>query len=114
MLLCVSDLRATNSPFSSPTTATTTTAFLRRKPVSRPSRARPWISSRQQHVRCFTSSRSEWREALSQQQPSEEGQPLIDRTRSKLFKDADEAVADLKSGSTILSAGFGLCGTAGK
>jgi hypothetical protein len=33
---------------------------------------------------------------------------------SKLFKNADEAVADIKSGSTILSAGFGLCGTAGK
>jgi acyl CoA:acetate/3-ketoacid CoA transferase alpha subunit len=31
-----------------------------------------------------------------------------------VFKNADEAVADLKSGSTILSAGFGLCGTAGE
>ena len=30
-----------------------------------------------------------------------------------MYKDADAAVADLKSGSTILSAGFGLCGTAG-
>lgn len=30
-----------------------------------------------------------------------------------MFKTADEAVKDLKSGSTILSAGFGLCGTAG-
>lgn len=29
-----------------------------------------------------------------------------------MFKDADAAVADLKSGSIILSAGFGLCGTA--
>lgn len=38
---------------------------------------------------------------------------MIDRSRSKVFQDADEAVADLKSGSTILSAGFGLCGTAG-
>lgn len=33
---------------------------------------------------------------------------------SKLFKDADIAVADIKSGSTLLSAGFGLCGVAGK
>jgi hypothetical protein len=32
---------------------------------------------------------------------------------SKLFKNADDAVADLKSGSVVLSAGFGLCGTAG-
>ncbi|KAF2247265.1 3-oxoacid CoA-transferase [Trematosphaeria pertusa] len=39
-------------------------------------------------------------------------EPVIDRSRSKLFKSADEAVADLQSGSTILSAGFGLCGVA--
>ncbi|CAH0023560.1 unnamed protein product [Clonostachys rhizophaga] len=31
---------------------------------------------------------------------------------SKLFKDADAAVADVQSGSTILSSGFGLCGVA--
>ncbi|KAI9367665.1 hypothetical protein BJX61DRAFT_282372 [Aspergillus egyptiacus] len=36
----------------------------------------------------------------------------IDRADSKLFNNADEAVADLKSGSTILSSGFGLCGVA--
>ncbi|KAG9849112.1 succinyl-CoA:3-ketoacid-coenzyme A transferas-like protein, partial [Aureobasidium melanogenum] len=38
--------------------------------------------------------------------------PTIDRSRSKVYSSADEAVADIKSGSTILSAGFGLCGTA--
>ncbi|KAF2714938.1 3-oxoacid CoA-transferase [Pleomassaria siparia CBS 279.74] len=38
--------------------------------------------------------------------------PVIDRSASKLFKDAHEAVADIQSGSTILSAGFGLCGVA--
>ncbi|KAL4868948.1 hypothetical protein BDV12DRAFT_89971 [Aspergillus spectabilis] len=38
--------------------------------------------------------------------------PVIDRAASKLFKNADEAVADLESGSTILSSGFGLCGVA--
>ena len=31
---------------------------------------------------------------------------------NKVFKSADEAVADIKSGSVLLSAGFGLCGTA--
>jgi hypothetical protein len=36
------------------------------------------------------------------------------RGASKVYKDADEAVADIESGSTILSAGFGLCGTAGE
>lgn len=35
------------------------------------------------------------------------------RGHSKLFEDADAAVADIKSGSTVLSAGFGLCGVAG-
>ena len=39
--------------------------------------------------------------------------PAKKRGGSKLFKDADEAVADIKSGSIILSAGFGVCGTAG-
>lgn len=39
--------------------------------------------------------------------------PKIERGASKLFKDADAAVADIKSGSTILSSGFGLCGVAG-
>jgi 3-oxoacid CoA-transferase len=38
--------------------------------------------------------------------------PKVDRFASKLFESADEAVADLQSGSTILSAGFGLCGVA--
>lgn len=39
--------------------------------------------------------------------------PKIERGGSKVFKDADAAVADIKSGSTILSSGFGLCGVAG-
>ncbi|KAL2759925.1 hypothetical protein ACRALDRAFT_1073988 [Sodiomyces alcalophilus JCM 7366] len=34
------------------------------------------------------------------------------RGESKLFDSADSAVADIKSGSTILSSGFGLCGVA--
>jgi 3-oxoacid CoA-transferase len=40
--------------------------------------------------------------------------PKIERGKSKLYSNADEAVADLQSGSMILSAGFGLCGIAGK
>lgn len=39
--------------------------------------------------------------------------PTVSRGTSKLYRNADEAVADIKSGSTILSSGFGLCGTAG-
>lgn len=38
--------------------------------------------------------------------------PVIDRSKSKRFEDADEAVADIQPGSTVLSAGFGLCGVA--
>ncbi|KAF2843397.1 succinyl-CoA:3-ketoacid-coenzyme A transferase [Patellaria atrata CBS 101060] len=38
--------------------------------------------------------------------------PKPKRGGSKLFKSADEAVADIESGSTILSSGFGLCGVA--
>jgi hypothetical protein len=33
---------------------------------------------------------------------------------SKVFASADEAIADLKEGTVILSAGFGLSGVAGK
>lgn len=38
--------------------------------------------------------------------------PVIDRSKSKLWPSAKEAVADIQSGSTLLSAGFGLCGVA--
>lgn len=40
------------------------------------------------------------------------GAPAKQRGGSKVWNSADEAVADIKSGSTVLSAGFGLCGTA--
>lgn len=38
--------------------------------------------------------------------------PPKNRGASKLYASADAAVADLQSGSTILSAGFGVCGIA--
>ncbi|KAK0648727.1 hypothetical protein B0T16DRAFT_408670 [Cercophora newfieldiana] len=38
--------------------------------------------------------------------------PGVSRGDSKLFKSADEAVADIQSGSVLLSSGFGLCGIA--
>jgi 3-oxoacid CoA-transferase len=49
------------------------------------------------------------------QPAASETHPASDKSsrKLKLFKSADEAVADLSSGSVILSAGFGLCGTAG-
>ena len=39
--------------------------------------------------------------------------PVVKRGDSKLYDSADEGVADIKSGSVILSSGFGLCGVAG-
>lgn len=86
--------------------------ILPRKSALRQSRTRAPIRQQQQYgtTRWFSSGRSKWREARQQG----DGKPVTDRPRSKLFKDADEAVADLQSGSVILSAGFGLCGTAGK
>ena len=43
------------------------------------------------------------------------GKPVPTPTRggSKVYKSADDAIADIKDGSVILSAGFGLCGVAG-
>ena len=41
-----------------------------------------------------------------------ESEPGKVRGQSKFFPSVDEAVADIKSGSIVLSAGFGLCGTA--
>ncbi|KAK4940628.1 hypothetical protein LTR10_019258 [Elasticomyces elasticus] len=101
LLLCVNDIRARS--------CSNANTFLPRRSLARQSNARSWVS-RQPSPRYFSSARARWQEAASSQES--DGQPVIDRTRSKLFKDADEAVADLKSGSTILSAGFGLCGTA--
>ncbi|KAF2025720.1 3-oxoacid CoA-transferase [Setomelanomma holmii] len=54
----------------------------------------------------------QWRVVNQRRAISAASQPVIDRSKSKLFKDADEAVADIQPGSTILSAGFGLCGVA--
>lgn len=38
--------------------------------------------------------------------------PTQDRSASKLYPDADAAVADIPSGAVLLSSGFGLCGVA--
>ncbi|KIW16822.1 hypothetical protein PV08_04012 [Exophiala spinifera] len=53
------------------------------------------------------------RQHLGRQQLSQSGtQQLSPRSTSKIFKSADDAVADIKDGATILSAGFGLSGVA--
>ncbi|OKL58171.1 hypothetical protein UA08_06835 [Talaromyces atroroseus] len=53
--------------------------------------------------RTFATTPSCWSQSIA---------PKVVRGEPKLFSSADEAVADLKSGSTVLSAGFGLCGVA--
>lgn len=39
--------------------------------------------------------------------------PKPTRGGSKVFRSADDAIADVQDGAVILSAGFGLCGVAG-
>ncbi|KAK2678442.1 Coenzyme A transferase family I [Fusarium oxysporum f. sp. vasinfectum] len=53
-----------------------------------------------------------WGSSFTARQFSTTRPALAVRGGSKLFKDADAAVADIKSGSTLLSSGFGLCGVA--
>lgn len=50
--------------------------------------------------------------AARAQREAQGGAPKKQRGQKKVFDSVDEAVADVKSGSTVLSAGFGLCGTA--
>ncbi|KAH8819035.1 hypothetical protein F5884DRAFT_892141 [Xylogone sp. PMI_703] len=71
----------------------------------------PRIAVSQRGIRCFQTY-GRLHEAPQPAHPSGDVAPKIIRGQSKLFKDADEAVADIKSGSMILSAGFGICGTA--
>ncbi|KAI0467717.1 succinyl-CoA:3-ketoacid-coenzyme A transferase [Xylaria cf. heliscus] len=67
--------------------------------------------------RCAAAPGSSWRRAGPTAQfrfYSIDRRPAPAKTRvgSKVFKSADEAIADVKDGDVILSAGFGLCGVA--
>lgn len=66
------------------------------------------LNSKARDVRFFKTSRSRLRQAPK----PEETHPTPTRPKSKVYSSADEAVQDLKDGSTVLSAGFGLCGVA--
>jgi 3-oxoacid CoA-transferase len=65
----------------------------------------PVALARNQSLRAFTTSRSHHEAPAS-------APPQTRTSGSKVWSSADEAVADIQSGSVILSAGFGLCGTA--
>ncbi|KAK4542478.1 hypothetical protein LTR36_006730 [Oleoguttula mirabilis] len=73
--------------------------------TQQPSRAAWRMKQQAAHFRTFRTS-----SALSREAPG--GAPEKVRGQRKVFDSVDEAVADIKSGSIILSAGFGLCGTA--
>lgn len=70
-------------------------------------RARASLSYTKVHQnRGFRTSKAIWSANAPEASPK--------KSHSKLYKSADDAVADVQSGSTILSSGFGLCGVAGK
>ena len=72
---------------------------------TQPTRAAWRVKQQASQFRSFQTSTSCFREAAG-------GAPEKIRGQRKVYDSVDEAVADVKSGSTILSAGFGLCGTA--
>jgi 3-oxoacid CoA-transferase len=53
-----------------------------------------------------------WNNHERQRRSYSSAPPTIDRSASKLYGSAHDAVADIQSGSTVLSSGFGLCGVA--
>ncbi|KAK5108114.1 hypothetical protein LTR62_008768 [Meristemomyces frigidus] len=63
-------------------------------------------------VKPHSSSIRGFRSAAFLSRDAQGGAPAKTRGQQKVFDSVDEAVADVKSGSTLLSAGFGLCGTA--
>lgn len=100
---------AVRTSFACLRTSSTLPRALSSRPVA-PLRWKAQFKPRFGDVRCFQLA-TEPPEAQAKIAPL---MPTVSRGATKLFKSADDAVADLKSGSTILSSGFGLCGTAGK
>ncbi|KAH9845446.1 Key enzyme for ketone body catabolism [Teratosphaeria destructans] len=73
--------------------------------TSKPSRAAYRFKQHAARHRTFHTSTCRFKEAKG-------GAPAKIRGQRKVYDSVDEAVADVQPGSTILSAGFGLCGTA--
>ncbi|KAK3111506.1 hypothetical protein LTR53_013187 [Teratosphaeriaceae sp. CCFEE 6253] len=73
--------------------------------LTQPCRAAWRTTQHADRSRSLQTSATHYREASG-------GAPTKVRGQRKVFDSVDEAVADIKSGSTVLSAGFGLCGTA--
>ncbi|KAI0481925.1 succinyl-CoA:3-ketoacid-coenzyme A transferase-like protein [Xylariaceae sp. FL0804] len=69
-----------------------------------------WAAAHRARQPGTTPAPQSWRRCYSTHHPAPGSSSR--RRRSKVFRSADEAVADVKDGDTILSAGFGLCGVA--
>ncbi|CAM1502619.1 Fc.00g073950.m01.CDS01 [Cosmosporella sp. VM-42] len=80
--------------------------------VSMPSPMHPRLILRTPSLVCTLTVRDARTGWTSRRQFTSTVTVLPNREQSKLFKNADAAVADIQSGSTILSSGFGLCGIA--
>ncbi|KAK5197369.1 hypothetical protein LTR92_003308 [Exophiala xenobiotica] len=62
--------------------------------------------------RAFSGSRQRFRERRLPLAGEERQPPIISSNASKVYQSADDALFDLKDGTTVLSAGFGLSGVA--
>jgi 3-oxoacid CoA-transferase len=63
--------------------------------------------------RAFSGSRHSFRERRLPLAAGERQSPITSSNTSKVYQSADDALFDLKDGTTVLSAGFGLSGVAG-
>jgi hypothetical protein len=63
--------------------------------------------------RAFSGSRQCFRQRRLPLAGEERQPPITSSNASKVYQSADDALFDLKDGTTVLSAGFGLSGVAG-
>ena len=87
------------------------------KQLARPSHVRVHVSqacvaTRPRQPQHRWTQRRKFQTSLRVQREASGGAPKQERGQQKYFPSVDDAVADIQSGSTVLSAGFGLCGTA--
>lgn len=71
------------------------------------------VRARQRPFHISAAPRDRQRSPVEQIIDQVNSRPKNEKTSSKVYNSADEAIADLEDGVTILSSGFGLCGVAG-
>lgn len=105
----LSSARARQSTvFSSPAAYLTATAGTAASPSPKRRHTPLFLLPRSTTNRSFTTTTR----LLSANLPPQDTTPAPERGASKLWPSADAAVADIPSGSVLLSSGFGLCGVA--